>query len=153
MKVDAVGRVGTDVSEANVPVLAAGEKTIGFRELEYTLQRGALFKKTLVPWRKGWVYQTSARVICLDEGWEESGGVKTKRLHEVTFAEVFRVEHRKREVVLHIAAPEGKHQLTFKPFGASARLFDWLQKEKERRLAIADGSAESPYKKAREEAE
>jgi hypothetical protein len=153
MKVEALGQVGTAVSDANVPVLAPGEKTIGFRELEYTLQRGTLFKKTLVPWRKGWVYQTSHRVICLDEGWEESGGAKAKRLHEVTFAEVFRVEHKKREVVLHLAVAEGKHQLTFRPFGAAARLFDWLQKEKERRVEIEAGRAESPYRKAREESE
>ena len=153
MRVDQVSPVGAEVTEANVPVLAAGEKTIGFRELEYTLQRGSLFKKTVVAWRKGWVYQTNLRVICLDEGWEESGGTRSKRLHEVAFMEVQRVEHRRREVILHIAARDGRHQFTFRPFGASARLFDWLQKEKERRVAIQKGTAESPYKKAREEAE
>ena len=152
MRVDAVGKVPGEVTEANVPVLLPGEKTIGFRELEYSLQRGSLFKRTLVPWRKGWVYQTSKRVICLDEGWEDLGtGARGKRLHEVTFEEVVRVEHRRREVVLQVASGGGRHAVIFRPFGAAARLFDWLLKEKEKREAIADGTAESPYKKSREE--
>jgi len=152
VRVDVMGKVPEEVTEANVPVLQAGEKTVGFRELEYTVQRGSLFKKTVVPWRKGWVYQTNRRVLCLDEGWEESGGSRVKRLHEIPFDEVQRVEHRKREVVLQVAAGEGRHLFTFKPFGAAARLFDWLQKEKERRESIDKGTAESPYKKVREDA-
>ena len=152
MKVDAVGKVGEAVTEANVPVLDAGEKTIGFRELEYSFLRGALFKKTLVPWRKGWVYQTNKRVICLDDGWEDlGGGARGKRMHEVAFDEVLRVEHRKREVLIHIATAEGKYTAAFRPFGASARLFDWLSKEKERRVVLEKGEAESPYRKSREE--
>jgi len=151
MKLNHLGKVGEAVTEANVPVLDAGEKTVGFRELEYTVTRGSLFKKTLVPWRKGWVYQTSRRIICLDDGWEEEAGSKMKRMHEIPFAETDSVEHRRREILIHVTADGARHGFTFRPFGAAARLFDWLQKEKERRVEINKGRAESPYKKSREE--
>lgn len=150
MILDAVGKIGEVCDEANVPALGKGERVIGFRQLEYEAYEGSLIRRPVLPPRAGWVYQTNLRIVMLDDGREDlPDGTPGKRYHDVPFAEVVDVHWKKREVRIPVEADGRRLTLVFRPFGAAARLFDWLRQEKEKRRARERGKAASPYAKVR----
>jgi hypothetical protein len=151
MKLDAVGRIGEVCNEANVPTLAKAERIIGFRQLRYTVFAGSLLRRILVDERTGWVYQTNERIVMLDDGEVPmDDGSRGKRYHQIPFDDVQDVRWKRREVRIPVADDAVRATVAFRPFGAAARLFDWLKREKEKRRAVAKGTAESPYAKVRE---
>ena len=96
--------------------------------------------------RGGWVWQTTKRVLHLDDKWEElPTGVKGKRVHEYGFMEVTDVVWHKRAVTVTTKGPTGKVVWEYKPFGASARLFSWLREQREERKAYAKGKVTHDY--------
>ena len=149
MRIDETGLVGTELTEANEPILRSGERVIGFRELTYTIYKPVLVaKRTLVEARRGWVWLTTKRCIHLGHDWLDlPGGTRGKKYDEFTFAEAIDVVHKRRSVrIVAEGADAGRVVFSYEPMGAAARLFIWLKKEKDQRRAIERGQAESPYK-------
>ncbi len=148
MKIDEFGEVGRYLTAANEPILAADERVIGFRQIEYRVLRGGIVKSPLMEERGGWVWQTTKRVLHLDDKWEElPTGVKGKRVHEYGFMEVTDVVWHKRDVTVITAGPMGKVLWEYKPFGAAARLFSWLREQREERKQYAKGEHKPVYER------
>jgi len=152
MKLEEFGEVGKYLTAANEPILAADERVIGFRQLEYRVLRGGIMKSPLMEERGGWVWQTTKRVLHLDDKWEElPTGVKGKRVHEYGFMEVMDVVWHKRDVTVTTKGPKGRVLWEYKPFGASARLFSWLREQREERRAYAKGEHKPVYERGKPE--
>jgi len=149
MKIDDFRKTGDGISESSEPILNSGERVLGFRELSYSAYRPALFSKTRVlNAREGWVYCTSRRVILIDDGWVEGpDGRRGKKVHEMEFAEIQRVVHKRGRLLIRAESEGREIVFEFRPFGAAARLFDWLRREKEQRILFAKGKSASPYAK------
>ncbi len=148
MKIEEFGEVGKYLTAANEPILASDERVIGFRQLEYRILRGGIVKSPLMEERGGWVWQTTKRVLHLDDKWEElPTGVKGKRVHEYGFMEVTDVVWHKRDVTVTTRGPKGKVLWEYKPFGAAARLFNWLREQKEERKQYAKGEHKPVYER------
>jgi len=47
------------------------------------------------------------------------------------------------------AGPKGKLVWEYKPFGAAARLFNWLREQREERRRFAKGEVERVYEKGK----
>jgi len=150
MKLRALGKQGEFCNDASVPTITGTEKIIGFRQLEYEIRRRGLFKKEVLPKTAGWVYLTDRRIIMLDDGWVEQDGHPWKRYQEVPFAETTWVRHKSADRVwVDVTAPDGKYAISYVPYGAAARLFAWLLKEKGMRVKFEAGELESAYVKER----
>ena len=149
MKIDEFGEVDAYLTAANEPILLAGERVIGFRQLEYRVYRPALLAKVpIIDERGGWVWQTTKRVIHLDDKWETlPSGKKGKKVHEYAFSEAVVVRWRRRAVDVSVAGPKGKVIFEYKPFGAASRLFNWLKEQKEERRKLAKGEVEQLYER------
>lgn len=146
MKLRALGKLGEFCSDASVPVITGKEKVIGFRQLDYVIHRPGLLKKEVLPKTLGWVYLTDRRILMLDEGWIAQEGVQHKRYQEVPFEETVAVRHKvANRVFVDLNTPEGEYTASYTPYGPAARLFDWLKKEREKRLHHEE--LESPYAK------
>ena len=149
MKVVEFGQIGAYVTAANEPVLQAGERVIGFRQLEYRVLRAGLLRSPLTDERGGWVWQTTMRVIHLDDNWEElPTGARGKRVHEYALEEVLEIAERNRQVLVTVGGPQGKVLFAYSPLGAASRLFNWLKREREERR-LARGEVEQPYGKGK----
>ncbi len=149
MRIDDTGRVGTELTDANEPVLRSGERVIGFRELTYTIYKPLLVaKRVLVVDRRGWVWLTTKRCIHLGHDWMDlPDRTRGKKYDEYTFEEAIDVVHKRRSVRVMTKDPAaGRVVFAYSPMGAAARLFGWLKKEKDQRRARATGKAESPYR-------
>lgn len=150
MKVDEFGEVGKYLTPANEPVLAPDERVIGFRQLEYRVYKAGFVKSPLTDERGGWVWQTTRRVIHLDDKWGElPTGAKGKRVHEYSFEEASDVEEKGRQVLVTVTGPQGKVLFVYSPLGAASRLFNWLKREKEERRRFARGVVDQPYGKGK----
>jgi len=150
MKLRALGKVGEFCSEASVPIIAGREKVIGFRQLEYAIYRKGILKKEVLPKTKGWVYCTDHRILMMDDGWVTQDGATYKRYHEVGLREARWVRYKLARIVwVDFVADEQEYTIAYVPYGAAARLFAWLQKEKVNLQKYADGELESPYAKDR----
>ena len=150
MKIDEFGEVDKYLTAANEPILRPAERVIGFRQLEYRVYRGGLVKSPLTDERGGWVWQTTKRVLHLDGKWETPPtGVKGKRVHEYGFMEVVDVVWQRRAVIVTTAGRRGKLVWEYKPFGAAARLFNWLREQREERRRFAKGEVERVYEKGK----
>src|SRR3989442_15813937 len=138
MKIDEFGEVDKYLTAANEPILRADERVIGFRQLEYRVYRGGLVKAPLTNERGGGGWQTTKRVLHLDDKWEElpTGG-GGKRVHEYGFMEGTDVVWHKRDVTVTTKGPKGKVLWEYKPVGAAARLFNWLREQPEERKQYA----------------
>ena len=147
MKLEQLGKVGEFCNDASVPIITGKEKVIGFRQLEYTVYASGLLKKELLPTTAGWVYLTSKRILMLDDGWVTKDGAIWKQYQEVPFAETTAVRHKRLKMWVDLATPEGKRTISYVPYGAAARLFSWLAKEREMRTKYEDSELESPYAK------
>ncbi len=148
MKVDEFGEVGKYLTAANEPILSPDERVIGFRQLEYRVYKGGIMRTPLTEERGGWVWQTTKRVLHLDDKWEElQTGVKGKRVHEYGFMEVTDVVWQKRAVTVVTTGPKGKLLWEYKPFGAAARLFNWLREQREERKRYAKGEHKPVYER------
>ncbi len=148
MRLRTLGKVGEFCTEASVPIITArGEQVIGFRQLEYVVKKaGLLGSKVLAA--NGWVYLTNRRILMLDDGWVPQEGGKVKRYHEVPFEETVTVRHKEADrVFVDLRTPEGAFTIAYTPYGAAARLFDWLRKERDQREAREEGELVSPYAK------
>ena len=148
MKIDQVGEVGVVMTEANEPVLTGKDQIIGFRALNYEIYKPALFaKRSIVPKRHGWAWQTRQRVLLLDDEWiSRPDGKKAKRYHEVPFEECLAVIHKRKRVLLRTEdSQHGALTFEFRPFGAASRLLAWLKNEKEHREKREEGELRSPY--------
>lgn len=147
MKIDDFKKTGDGITESSQPILNSGERILGFRELSYSAYRRALFSRTsILNAREGWVYCTNKRIILIDSGWVDvPDGRKGKKVHEIGFAEVQRVVHKRRRVLIRADCEGREVVFEFRPFGAAARLFDWLRREKEQRILLAKGKSASPY--------
>ena len=153
MKIDAFGEVDKYLTAANDPILRADERVIGFRQLEYRAYRAALVSRSpLMDERGGWVWQTTKRVLHLDDKWEElPTGVRGKRVHEYDFMEVTDVVWQKRAILVMTKGPQGKVIWEYKPFGAAARLFNWLREQREERREYAKGEHKPVYDRGKPE--
>ena len=150
MKLRALGKQGEFCSEASVPIITGREKVIGFRQLEYAIYTKALFKKEVLPKTMGWVYLTDHRILMMDDGWVTQEGATYKRYHEIGLREATWVRYKLARIVWVDFAAEGKeYTIACVPYGAAARLFAWLQKEKENLQKYEAGELESPYAKDR----
>ncbi|OGS51235.1 MAG: hypothetical protein A3K65_01340 [Euryarchaeota archaeon RBG_16_68_12] len=150
MRIDEFGEVGTYLTAANEPVLAPDERVIGFRQLEYRVFKAGFLRSPLTDERGGWVWQTTKRVIHLDDKWEEvPTGAKGKRVHEYTFEEAAEVSHRGKAILVAAEGPKGKVVFMYSPFGAASRLFQWLRREKEERRRLARGEVQQLYGKGK----
>ncbi len=151
VKLRALGKLGEFCSEASVPVITAkGEQVIGFRQLAYVVYRAGLLKKEVLPRTSGWVYLTNRRILMLDDGWVDQGGARLKRYQEVPFMETTWVRHKQADRVwVDVTASDGRYTISYEPYGAAARLFAWLLKEKGIRQKYEAGELEGPYAKDR----
>ena len=150
MKLGALGKLGELCNEASVPILPPKEQVIGFRQLQYTIRRPGLLGKEVLPRTAGWVYVTSRRILLLDDGWTEKGGARWKRYHEIAFEEAQGVRHKiANRVLVDLVANGEAYAAAFTPYGPSARLFDWLKKQKEKEAQRQEGTLVSPYAKDR----
>jgi len=151
MKIDEFGEVDLYLTAANEPILLAAERVIGFRQLEYRFYKPALLSKVpLIEERGGWVWQTTKRVIHLDDKWvTQPSGKKGKKVHEYTFEEADDVRWRRRAVHVSVKGPKGKVIFEYKPFGAASRLFNWLKEQKEERRRLAKGEVENLYERGK----
>jgi len=151
--IDGFGEVGKYLTAANDPILRADERVIAFRQLEYRVYKAALVSKTpLTAELGGWVWQTTKRVLHLDDKWEERpNGVKGKRVHEYGFMEVTDVVWHKRAITVVTKGPQGKVIWEYKPFGAAARLFGWLREQREERKQYAKGEHKPVYERGKSE--
>jgi hypothetical protein len=150
MRIDEFGEVGKYLTAANEPVLAPDERVIGFRQLEYRVFKAGFLRSPLTDERGGWVWQTTKRVIHLDDKWEElSTGAKGKRVHEYTFEEAAEVSQRGKAILVTAEGPKGKVAFVYSPFGAASRLFHWLRREKEERRRLARGEVQQLYGKGK----
>lgn len=149
MKIDDFKKTGDGITESSQPILNPGERVLGFRELSYSAYRRALFSKaSVLNAREGWVYCTSKRIVLIDNGWVDvPDGGKGRKVHEIDFAEVQRVVHKRWRVLIRAGSEGREIVFEFRPFGAAARLFDWLRREKEQRILLAKGKSASPYAK------
>lgn len=148
MKLQALGKQGEFCNDASVPIITGKEKVIGFRQLTYTVFRKGLRKKVVLPPTSGWVYLTDRRILMLDDGWVDRDGVPWKRYHEVPFPETEWVRYRMaRTVWVDVLADGAKFVIGYEPYGAAARLFSWLLKEKDAREKYRKGELESVYAK------
>ncbi len=148
MKLNALGKLGELCNEASVPIITGKEKVIGFRQLEYAIHRRGLVKKEVLPKRTGWVYLTDRRILMLDDGWVAQEGAQFKRYQEVPFEEADWVRHKIADrVFVDVTTADGEFVISCTPYGAAARLFDWLLKEKNMREKIRTGELESAYAK------
>ncbi|TLZ53452.1 MAG: hypothetical protein E6K18_00175 [Methanobacteriota archaeon] len=145
MKLRAEGKLGEICNEGSVPITT--EKIIGFRQLEYTVYRGGLMRKVVLPATTGWVYLTTKRILMLDDGWATKDGTQWKTYQDVPFAETTWVRHKRLKVWVDIKTEDGKYTIAYVPYGAAARLFSWLLKEKGVRVKFEEGDVESPYAK------
>ena len=145
MKLRAMGKLGELCNEASVPITT--EKVIGFRQLEYTVYRRGLTRKVVMPKTTGWVYLTTKRILMLDDGWVTKDGAQWKTYQEVPFGEAEWVRHKKLRVWVDVKTPDGRFTITYVPYGAAARLFSWLLKEKGMREKFEAGELESAYAK------
>ena len=126
MKLNVLGKQGEFCNEASVPIITGREKVIGFRELEYTIYRKGLLKKVVLPTAKGWVYLTDHRILMLNDGWDTQD--KLARI-----------------VWVDVVADGKEYTIAYVPYGAAARLFSWLLKEKGNIEKYKAGELESPY--------
>ena len=150
MKIDEFGEVDKYLTAANEPILRPDERVIGFRQLEYRVYRGGLMRTPLTEERGGWVWQTTKRVLHLDDKWETlPTGVRGKRVHEYGFMEVVDVVWQRRAVIVATGGPKGEVGWGDKPFGAAARLFNWLREQREERRRFAKGEVERVYEKGK----
>lgn len=150
MKLRVLGKQGEFCNDASVPIITGREKVIGFRQLEYSIYRRGILKKVVFPTTKGWVYLTDHRILMLNEGWVDRDGAPHKEYEEVSFQETTQVRHKTaRTVWVDVRAADGEYTIAYEPYGAAARLFDWLRKEKVMREQYEDGKLESPYAKER----
>ena len=151
MKLRALGKLGEFCNEASVPAITAfGEQVIGFRQLTYTVYRQGLLKKEVLPRTSGWVYLTNRRILMLDDGWVVEGDKRSKRYQEVPFMEATWVRHKQADRVwVDVTAKDGRYAISYTPYGAAARLFSWLLKEKGMRRKYDAGELESAYAKDR----
>jgi len=149
VRLDEFGEVDTYLTAANEPILLAGERVIGFRQLEYRVYRAAVIAKVPVTdERGGWVWQTTKRVIHLDDKWETlPSGKQGKKVHEYALREAEDVRWKRRAVYVLVNGPKGKLIFEYKPFGASSRLFNWLKEQKEERRKLAKGEVEQLYER------
>ena len=146
MKLRALGKLGEFCTEASVPIIKGKEKVIGFRQLEYVIHKRGFFGKEVLPKTTGWVYLTDRRILMLDDGWVSDGGVRHKRYQEVAFEETELVRHKIADrVFVDFTASGEKYTISYTLYGPAARLFDWLKKEREKRLHHDE--LESPYAK------
>lgn len=146
MKLRATGKLGELCNEAGVPILPEREKVIGFRQLTYTAYRMGLRKKVVLPRTGGWVYLTDSRILMLDDGWKSRGGESWKTFHEVSFMEAQRVRYKLAKTVwVDVEADGERYAIAYRPYGAAARLFAWLLREKDVREKREKGELESPY--------
>ena len=130
MMIDEFGEVDKYLTAANEPILRADERVIGFRQLEYRVYKASVISKTpLTDERGGWVWQT------------------TKRVHEYGFMEVVDVVWHRRAVTVTTKGPKGKLIWEYKPFGAAARLFNWLREQREERKQYARGEHKPVYER------
>ncbi len=150
MKVDEFGEVDKYLTAANEPILRPDERVIGFRQLEYRVYRRGILRSPLTDERGGWVWQTTKRVLHLDDKWETSpAGVKGKRVHEYGFMEVVDVVWHNKDVTVTTAGDTGKFLWEYKPFGAAARLFNWLREQREERRQYAKGENKPVYERGK----
>ena len=150
MKLRALGKQGEFCNEASVPIITGREKVIGFRQLEYTIYRKGLLKKSVLPKTKGWVYLTDHRILMLDDGWVTQGAATHKRYTEVPFKEAKGLRYKlARTVWVDVTADGTEYAIAYVPYGAASRLFAWLQKEKGNIAKYEAGELESPYGKDR----
>lgn len=148
MRLRASGKLGELCNEASVPILPDREKTIGFRQLTYTVYRPGLRKKVVLPRTTGWVYLTDRRILMLDDGWDTRDGETWKTFHEVSFQEAQWVRYKLAKIVwVDVEADGERYTIAYTPYGAAARLFAWLLKEKDVRARRERGELESPYAK------
>lgn len=146
MKVRALGKQGEFCNDASVPIITGKEKVIGFRQLAYTIHRRGLLKKEVLPRTSGWVYLTDRRILMLDDGWVPQDGTPHKRYQEVRFEETEAVRHKIADrVFVDFMFQEEGYTISYTPYGAAARLFDWLLKERDKRARHDE--LESPYAK------
>lgn len=146
MKLRALGKLGELCNEASVPIITGKEKVIGFRQLEYAIFRKGLLKKEVLPATRGWVYLTDRRILMLDDGWVSQDGQQYKRYQEVTFEETKWVRHKvAARVWVDVTVADDAYAISYVPYGAAARLFAWLLKEKD--LRARHEELESPYAK------
>jgi hypothetical protein len=150
MKLDQLGKVGEFCNDASVPIITGKEKIIGFRQLAYVFHAKGILKKVVLPRRAGWVYLTDRRILHLDDGWVTKDGAQWKRYEEVAFEETLWVRHKRADKVwVDVLADGKKYAIAYQPYGAAARLFSWLLKEKETRRKFGKGELESVYAKER----
>ena len=148
MKLDQLGKVGEFCNAASVPIITGKEKVIGFRQLSYVFYTKGILKKVVRSRRSGWVYLTDRRILHLDDGWVTKGEARWKRYEEVTFEEAQWVRHKVADKVwVDIVADGRRYAIAYQPYGAAARLFAWLLKEKETRRKFREGKLESVYAK------
>jgi hypothetical protein len=148
MRLDVLGKLGEFCSEASVPIITGKEKVIGFRQLSYTFYAQGLLKKEIIPLRTGWVYLTDRRILHLDDGWVTKDEGRFKRYEEVSFEEATWVRYKQAaKVWIDVVADGKKYVIGYTPYGAAARLFSWLLKEKETRRQYRAGELESVYAK------
>src|SRR3989442_11063398 len=146
MRLNVLGKQGEFCNEASVPIITGREKVIGFRELEYTIYRKGLLKKVVLPTAKGWVYWTDHRILMLNDGWVDQDGSMLKRYQEVSFQETQWVRYKLARIVwVDVVADGTEYTIAYVPYGAAARLFSWLLKEKENIKKYKAGELESPY--------
>src|SRR3972149_9064 len=146
MKLDQLGKVGEFCNAASVPIITGKEKVIGFRQLSYVFYTKGILKKVVRSRRSGWVYLTDRRILHLDDGWVTKGEARWKRYEEVTFEEAQWVRHKVADKVwVDVVADGRRYAIGYQPYGAAARLFPWLPKEKETRRKFREGKLESGY--------
>ena len=148
MKLEQLGKVGEFCNDASVPISTGKEKVIGFRQLAYVFYAKGILKKVVLPRRTGWVYLMDRRILHLDDGWVTKDGARWKRYEEVTFEEAQWVRYKLADKVwIDVVADGKKYVIGYQPYGAAARLFAWLLKEKETRRKFKEGKLESVYAK------
>jgi len=148
MKLDQLGKVGEFCNDASVPIITGKEKVIGFRQLSYVFYMKGILRKVVLPRRSGWVYLTDHRILHLDDGWVTKDEAQWKRYEEVTFEEAQWVRHKVADKVwVDVVADGRRYAVGYQPYGAAARLFAWLLKEKETRRKFREGKLESAYAK------
>ena len=148
MKLDQLGKVGEFCNDASVPIITGKEKVIGFRQLSYVFYTKGILKKVVLPRRSGWVYLTDRRILHLDDGWVTKDEAQWKRYEVVTFEEAQWVRHKVADKVwVDVVADGRRYAIGYQPYGAAARLFAWLLKEKETRRKFREGKLESAYAK------
>lgn len=146
MKLRSLGKLGEFCDDAGVPKTGEREKVIGFRPLTYAVLRKGLLKKEVLPSTSGWVYQTDRRILMIDDGWVTQADGTFKRYHEVPFGEAQWVRYKLAKIVwVDVETGGDRYAIAYTPYGAAARLFSWLLREKDTRQKREKGELVSPY--------